>query len=118
MVRLRQRREEKAAAERLPAGARHVVVDGVRGWLYALTTAYGDCYELFAWYDGGGYQVRVVVPDVFGRTDHHQSHLFPDGRICMNADGAGMATLEAAFSRSVVWADGFSTYRRTARFPY
>jgi hypothetical protein len=118
MAGLRQRREEKVAAERLPADARHVVVDGVRGWLYALTDATGDAYELFAYFDGGGYQVRVVTPDVFGRTDHHQAHLFPDGRICLGPDGVGMATLGAAFARSAAWAHGFSVYRRTTKFPY
>lgn len=118
MAGLRQRREERVAAELLPAGARNVLVDGVRGWLYALTSEAGDAYEMFAYFDGGGYQVRVVVPDLFGRTDHHQSHVFPDGRICLGPDGVGMATLEAAFVRSAIWANGFSIYRRTTKFPY
>jgi hypothetical protein len=115
----RARRDQAIAEERLPAGTRYVGVDGVRGWLYPVTSGDGDEYELFAWFDGAAYQVRVVVPDVFGRTDHHACHLFPDGRICFGShDGGGMSTLESAYARSVVWANGFSRYRRTFKFPF
>jgi hypothetical protein len=115
----RERREQRIADERLPAGARKVAVEGVKGWLYEVKTRWGDAYELFAWFDGSAWQVRVVSPDLWGRDDLHQSHLFPDARICLGkSDGAGMPSLESAFTQSVAWADGFSEYRRTGRFPY
>lgn len=110
-------RDRALAAERLPASAREVVVEGLRGWLYPLTSAHGDRYELFLWLDGSAYQVRVVAPDVWGRTDLHAAHLFADGRICFGPwEGGGMATLDGAYARSVAWANGFSAYRRSGRF--
>jgi hypothetical protein len=115
----RARRDAATAAERLPAAAREVVVEGVRGWLYPVATSQGDRYELFAWFDGSGYQVRVASPDLWGRDDLHACHLFRDARICFGAwEGGGMATLEGAYARSVVWANGFSAYRRSGRFAF
>ena len=110
-------RDRAVAAERLPHGARELRVEGIPGWLYALTSAHGDRYELFLWFDGSAYQVRVVTPDVWGRTDLHAAHLFADGRICFGPwEGGGMSTLEGAFARSAAWASGFSAYRRGGRF--
>ncbi len=115
----RENRDRMAADGCMPAAARHVTVDGARGWLYAVTSEPGDSYRLFLWFDGGAYQVKVVEPDVEGRTDNHACHLFPDGRICFGFDcGGGMPTLESAYARSVLWVNGFSVYRRTARFPF
>jgi hypothetical protein len=111
-------RDRAFAAARMPRATREVAVEGLRGWLYPVTSAAGDRYELFAWFDGSAYQVRVVSPDVWGRTDLHACHLFRDARICLGTGvGGGMATLEGAYARSVVWADGFSVYRRSGRFP-
>jgi hypothetical protein len=102
----------------MPPATREVAVEGIRGWLYPVTTAAGDEYQLFAWFDGTLYQVRVVAPDVWGRTDLHACHLFHDARICLGAAwGGGLPTLAGAYARSVVWANGFSAYRRGGRFP-
>jgi hypothetical protein len=110
-------RERRLASERLPAGARELAVEGIRGWLYGVTTTHGDEYQLFLWFDGSAYQVRVVAPDVWGREDLHACHLFGDARICFGAwDGGGMPTLDGAYAGSVAWAHGFSTYRRTGKF--
>jgi hypothetical protein len=112
--------KDQASAElNLPAATRYVQVDGVRGWLYPLTSELGDAFELFAWFDGGAYQVKVVQPALEGREDAHACHLFSDGRICFGqTDGGGMPTLEAAYAKSVLWVNGYSVYARTANFPY
>jgi hypothetical protein len=111
---------DKAEVEgKLPASTRYLTVDGVRGWLYPVTTELGDAFRLFLYFDGAGYQVKVVEPDVENRFDPHASHLFPDGRICLSeVAGAGAATLEAAYARSVLWCNGMSVFLREDRFPY
>jgi hypothetical protein len=112
-------RDRAIAAERLPASAREVAVEGIRGWLYEVTNTHGDEYELFLWFDGSAYQVRVVAPDVWGRSDLHACHLFADARICLDAgEGHGAPTLEEAYARSVAWANGFSVYRRSGKFGF
>jgi hypothetical protein len=111
-------RDRAAVEQCLPAATRAVVVDGVRGWLYPVTTAARDVLQLFLWFDGAGYQVTVASPDV-SREDPHACHLYPHGRICLSADsGGGMPTLEGAFAKSVLWAHGFSVYQRTGSFPF
>jgi hypothetical protein len=112
-------RERRLAAEVLPPSAREVSVEGIRGWLYEVTSGHGDPYELFLWFDGGAYQVRVVSPDVWGRTDLHACHLFADARICLGAEeGHGAPTLQEGYARSVAWANGFSAYRRSGKFGF
>lgn len=102
----------------LPSGRRWVTVQGARGWLFPLATEAGDAFRLFLWFDGASYQVKVVDPDVSG-DDPHACHLFPEGRICMGrAHGGGMPTLEDAYAKAVLWANGFGAYRRTGRFPF
>ncbi len=115
----RDLRDRAIVEAKLPGSTRHVVADGVRGWIYGVATELGDRYELFVWFDGGAYQVRVVSPDVEGRCGLHACHLFPDGRICLGDDvTGGMPTLEEAYAKSVVWANGFSLYLRTSTFPF
>jgi hypothetical protein len=112
-------RDQAIVEAKLPGETRYVKAEGARGWLYPVTTAQGDRFRLFLYFDGGAYQVKVVDPDVEGRQDLHACHLFTDGRICFGeADGGGMRTLEAAFAKSVVWCNGFSAYQREARFPF
>lgn len=111
-------RDRAVVEQSLPAETRAVVVDGVHGWLYPVTTADGDRLRLFLWFDGGAYQVTVASPDVTP-LDPHACHLYPHGRICLSADpGGGMPTLEGAFAKSVLWAHGFSVYQRTGSFPF
>lgn len=117
MLGLGRKDREREAMSRMPPETREVRADGVRGWLYPVTTPHGDEYELFAWFDGSGYQVRVVSPDVWGRDDLHACHLFRDARICLGAgEGNGWPTLDGAYARSVAWANGFSAFRRGGRF--
>lgn len=103
----------------LPAASRRVAVEGVSGWLYPVVTEQGDGYRLFLWFDGAAYQVKVVEPAVDRVAEPHACHLFPDGRLCLGGDpGGGMPTLEGAFARSVLWANGYGTFLRTGRFPF
>jgi hypothetical protein len=111
---------DKALVEaKLPSSTRYLTADGVRGWLYPVSTELGDAFQLFLYFDGAGYQVRVVEPQVEGRFDPHASHVLPDGRICLSDSwGGGVTTLEAAYARSVVWCNGFSRFLRGEPHPY
>ncbi len=112
-------RDHAAVELSLPGSTRHLLVDGVRGWLYPLVSAMGDRFELFLYFDGGAYQVKVVSPTVEGEVDTHACHLFSDGRICFGqSDAGGMPTLTEAYAKSVLWANGDSVYLRTAAFPF
>jgi hypothetical protein len=111
-------RDQAVVEGKLPPATRYLDADGVRGWLYPVATALGDAFELFVWFDGSGYQVKVASPDVEGRADPHACHLFPDGRICLAPGGGGMETLEAAYAKSVVWCNGWSAWSRTGKFPF
>lgn len=111
---------DKAVVEgKLPSSTRYLVVDGVRGWLYPVATELGDAFRLFLYFDGAGYQVKVVEPAVEGRFDPHVCHVRPDGRLCLSDEaGGGMPSLEAAYARSIVWANGFSVFVRDDHFPF
>jgi len=110
---------DRAAVElALPASTREVKVAGVRGFLFPVTSEAGDPYQLFVWFDGSGYQVKVVSPEVEG-CDAHVCHLFLGARLCLGPGaGGGQATLEGAYAKSVLWANGFSVWRRTGTFPF
>jgi len=91
----------------------------VRGWLYPLSSELGDRFELFLYFDGNAYQVKVVSPTIEGEIDAHACHLFGDGRICFGqADAGGMPTLTEAYAKSVLWVNGYSAYLRTSSFPF
>jgi len=112
-------RDQAVVDGKLPAATRQVEVEGVRGWLYPATSTQGDAYQLFAYFDGSAYQVKVVAPDVEGHPDPHACHLFADGRICLSAGATGgLDALEAAYAKSVVWCNGYSVYVRCGRFPF
>jgi hypothetical protein len=112
-------RDQAVVEGKLPAETRYVSVDGARGWLYPVESELGDRYELFLYFDGSAYQVKVVSPDVEEGLSPHDCHLFPDGRVCLGDHaGGGMPTLEEAYARSVVWCNGFSVYLQRGRFPF
>lgn len=78
-----------------------------------------------AYFDGQEYQVRVLsprIPEDVGLTPDqlgiHECHLFPNGRICLNPPSNGALTLQDAFSKSVIWATGFTTYCEIGQFPF
>ena len=110
--------EQALVDGQLPAATRPLLVDGVRGWLYPVRSEAGDDFQLFLWFDGSAYQVKVARPDVDSHRSH-ACHLFADGRICLGEEaGGGLPTLLSAYARSVVWANGFSVFLRRGTFPY
>jgi hypothetical protein len=111
-------RERAVASAKLPPDTRLLEVDGIWGWLYSFRDELGDRYTMFAYHDGSQYQVKVVEPEVEGRFSPHSGHLFGDGRICLSATLTGLATLELAYAKSVLWANGFSIFLRTGKFPF
>ncbi|GAO03165.1 hypothetical protein PSR1_02048 [Anaeromyxobacter sp. PSR-1] len=112
-------RDRARAEGSLPSSTRYLTVEGVGGWLFPIVSELGDPYQLFLWFDGGGYQVKLVEPQVLGRFDPHACHVFPDGRLCLSSDpGGGMPSLEDAYARSVLWCNGFSVFAREGRFPF
>jgi hypothetical protein len=112
-------RDQAIVDGNLPSATRYRVVDGVRGWLYPVASGLGDAFVLFVYFDGSGYQVKVAEPVMDARADSHACHLFPDARICLGEHaGGGMPTLAEAYSKSVVWCNGFSVYQRTGKFPF
>lgn len=110
-------RDAETVARKLPADAQLLTVDGVSGWLYRIESELGDAYDMFVYYDGSQYQVKVVFPDVVGRYDPHYGHLYNDGRICFGS-GVGLSDLESAYAKSVLWATGFSVFLRNDTFPF
>ena len=102
----------------LPAATRAAKAAGVRGWAYPVRSRLGDAYRLFVWFDGGAYQVTLLEPAP-GAHPGHACHLFADGRLCLGQEeGGGAPSLEAAYARSVVWANGYSVYLREGAFPF
>ncbi len=112
-------RDQAVVEVNLPAATRRLDVDGVRGWLYPITSQSGDAYLLFVYFDGAAYQVKVVEPALEDRPDPHACHLFPGARICLGTHpSGGLPTLAEAYSRSVMWCNGYSVYQRTGMFPF
>ena len=112
-------RDQAVVEMSLPSTTRYLVVEGVRGWLYPISSEAGDDFLLFVYFDGSAYQVKVVEPAVEARPDPHACHLFPEARICLGEHPTGgMPTLAEAYSKSVVWCTGFSVYLRTGKFPF
>ena len=111
-------RDQAVVEAQLPAATRSVKADGVRGWVYPVRSRLGDEFRLFLWFDGSAYQVKVLEPSTEPERPH-ACHLFPGGRICLGEEaGGGAPTLEMAYARSVVWANGYSIYRREGEFPF
>jgi hypothetical protein len=102
-------RDAQIVARRLPANAEFARVQGTPGWFYSFENEFGDRYEMFIYFFGSNYQVKVIEPEVEGRYTPHDGHLYEDGRICFGT-GGGMPTLESAYAKSVLWANGFSAY--------
>ncbi|BAY84681.1 hypothetical protein NIES267_41770 [Calothrix parasitica NIES-267] len=110
-------RDRQIAAEYLPANTQEMQFNGVTGWLYQIQCQLENQYLMVAYYDGELYQVMVVFPDVAGKYDQHDGHLYDDGRICFGSEG-GLPTLQDAFAKSVLWATGFSIFLQTGQFSF
>jgi hypothetical protein len=102
----------------MPTTATELTVNNITGWSYEITCEYGKRYSLFLYFDGARYQVKCVFPEVEGKfTDIHEHHLFPDGRICLDPNG-GVPTIGDAYAKSVIWANGWSVFEMTQKFPF
>jgi hypothetical protein len=110
MNRLEQ--ELKDAKQYMPANTVfYETPTGTKGWLYTITCELGNQYTLFLYYDGGNYQVLVIDPEIEHKYKSvHTGHLFSSSRICLNVDvhNSGAGSLREAYSKSVLWATGFS----------
>ena len=109
---------ENLALQKMPAGTRSHVLGHRRGWLYEVTTAHGDQFQFFAFFqpNASSYRVKVTSPDL---TQHRgqRCHLFEDGFICLSHGGT-MRGLEDAYAKSCLWAAGFSVFLRRGTFPF
>jgi hypothetical protein len=112
--------EKKIVKEKFPSNAQFVEVDGIRGWFYSFKDEFTRLYKMYAYFDGTAYQVKVVYPEVEGRYKSvHACHLYSDGRICFgNQYGGGLPSLEKAYAKSVLWANGFTIFENTKLYPF
>jgi hypothetical protein len=110
----RVKHDAAVVAKKLPSNAEFARVQGTPGWFYGVESEFGDHYEFFVYFNGSSYQVKVVEPEVEGRFSPHDGHLYEDGRICFG-QASGMPTLESAYAKSVLWANGFSAYDAAKR---
>ena len=119
----REEIELATVREKMPTNTqRFRTTEGVSGWLYWVETEFKDWYQFFAFLDGSYYQVMVIFPHVERRfRSPHTGHVFSNGRICMgNRYEFGRPTLDEAFAKSVLWANGFNAMVRGNRdtFPF
>jgi hypothetical protein len=101
----------------LPEATEEVPVGGGWGYLYPIVTEFGDRFDLCAVHDGALWQVYPVQPRLEGQYEPHEAHVYPDGRVCLT-EQVGASTLEEAFARSALWANGMSAFLRTGVFPF
>lgn len=104
----------------MPISTKELSIGPTIGWSYEIQCEYGKRYTLFLYFDGQRYQVRCVFPEVAGKFVHiHDHHLFPDGRICLDPSSQGAPDIQYAYTKSVIWANGFSFFQLTGKpFPF
>ncbi|MFI9821056.1 hypothetical protein ACIHFC_11380 [Streptomyces sp. NPDC052013] len=116
--------DQRFARTHMPEGTEYIDEPDVRGWAYSITTELDEHYTLFAFFDGREYRVKLVEPALEHLVlrnviDGHDGHLYADGTICLSeTPGAGLPTLEEAYSKSVLWALGMGFVRNGHRFPF
>jgi len=111
--------DDRAFAKSNMPKARELTIGGVTGFTYEFTCEFGTKYVMFAWFNGSRYKVKLVSPEL--EKTHligHPTHLFSDGTLCLEKSMQGCPSLSAAYSRSVVWANGHSVFRQTGKFPF
>lgn len=118
--RMRLNQEKEIVKEKFPPKTKMVEVDTIKGWLYSFEDEFGRWYTMYAYFDGEVYQVKVVEPEVEGKYQSvHDCHLFYDGRICFgNGRNAGLDSLEHVYAKSVIWANGFTVFEQTRKYPF
>lgn len=104
----------------MPSNTQELTVGGTIGWSYKITCELGNEYSLFLYFDGRGrYQVKCVFPEVEGKHFNiHEHHLFGDGRLCLDPTSTGAPSIDYAYTKSVLWANGWSIFELTGKFPY
>jgi hypothetical protein len=110
--------DRQFAKNKMPRNTLEVVSDGCTGFKYDITCELGQKYKLFAYFNGSRYRVMVVDPIVERGPVGHESHVLTDGSLCLEPTVQGCRTLEQAFAKSVLWANGYSIYKHTGKFPY
>lgn len=115
----REVQDQRFASGHLPPNTRFIESPTARGWCYRIQTKLGNYYTLFAYFDGRHYQVSLIEPRLEGSIGVHNGHLYSDGRLCLSDDfDSGQPSLETAYSKSVIWANGVDVVRLGWNFPY
>lgn len=103
----------------MPSNTRELTVNNIVGWSYDITCEFGKQYSLFLYFDGSRYQVKCVFPEVEGKFYNiHEHHLFGDGRLCLDPTSQGAPSIDYAYTKSVLWANGWSVFEMTGKFPF
>lgn len=111
--------EAAVVRDKFPSGTRQLTVGGVTGWAYSFRCQEGDPYQMFIYWDGSLYMVKLVHPAAERASGSaHDKHLFRDGKICLRQGTVGLPDFAQAYSKSTMWATGYSIFRKTGRFPF
>lgn len=110
--------DREFAKSKMPRNTVEVVSDGCTGFKYDIVCELGNQYKLFTYFNGSRYRVMVVSPEVERGPLGHDSHVLMDGSLCLEPTVQGCKTLEQAFAKSVLWANGYSIYIATGKFPF
>lgn len=72
---------------------------------------------MYIYWDGNLYMVQLLRPYAeHTRKNPHDQHLFRDGKICLRSGTVGLPDFEQAYAKSVLWATGYSAFRRSGQF--
>lgn len=120
----RLERDRQTALSKMPSNTQELRSgeygpDGV-GWIYAITNTFGTTFQFFVNFTGMAYEVWLVSPEIEAKFKNpHDGHIFNNGKICLQqANGGGMSTLETAFAKSAVWAEGIAVVLNGGKFPW
>ena len=121
----RRARETRTVAEKLPANTVPMDCGGVQGWTYQIVPDFPgpqgpERFVFFLGHDGDAYQVYCLQPEIERHwCSPHTGHIYSDGRLCLGAKfNSGAPTLESAYAKSVIWAEGIQVARHTGQFPF
>lgn len=116
----RLERDQQTARLKLPSNTQFLDSANAQGWAYSFNTEIsGREFVMFAYFNGSSYQVKLISPEIEGKYNAHNAHLYSDGRLCLSADaGSGQPSLEEAYSKSVLWANGMDVHMAGYAFPF
>ena len=111
--------DEELARRHLPKSQRRIDFDGTAGWVYDVTTR-GQAFTFYLHRNrySGGFSVRLVSPEIERLGMAHATHLYSDGRLCLGPYGHDPKTLEDAYGRSVMWAEGITQMLEGHAWPW